>query len=109
MRIVPSRWRMACPELYKKATPARDPAEVASGKLQAELDADVERLRARGAQLKEELAFLRCKLGVELPDWLTFLPATAGSPSFIIRACRYLESFRARIEGEGEHLWLDCD
>jgi len=63
----------------------------------------------RYAQLKEELAVLRRKLGVELPDWLIFLPSSAGSPSFIIRACRYLESFRARIEGAGEHLWLDCD
>lgn len=41
-------------------------------------------------------------------DWLVYLPASAGNPEFIQRACTYLEEMRLRIEAEsGPAEWLE--
>ena len=102
-----NRWRPRY-RLPPKPPPPPNPEELAAREL-AELDADVARLKARGAQLKEELACLNRKLGVEHPDWLLYLPKDAASPAHMIMAHRYLERHRASIEARGGNIWLDAD
>jgi hypothetical protein len=75
---------------------------------QAKLDADVERLKRRGAALERERALLRAKLGYDI-DWLCYLPSSAGSPEVMERTCQYLEDMRARIEAAGAKMWLCRD
>lgn len=105
MNIVKSRWRLACPQLYEKATPKPDPAEVENEKWWAESAANIARLKAKGARLERELAELRKKV----PDWLVYLPRKAGSPDLMKRAAKYLEEFRTRIEAAGARVWLCKD
>jgi hypothetical protein len=65
-------------------------------------DAKIAALKAKTARLQDTIAELERKVGV----WLVFLPSKAGSPE---RAASYLEAFRARVEAQGEKVWLCKD
>ncbi len=81
-----------------------DPADVAFEQHQAESRANIERLKAKKAELESKIDKITEKIigkAKASGDWLCYLPRAAGSPELIERAYSYLEKMRTRLEAEG--------